>query len=440
MVTVPQQALRAGGQIRPTPGRRCCATAPTPRRTSASVCFKHGPPRLVGVELEWLLHRPPAPRAGPGRRRARRGARPAHPDHARPASPALPLPAGSAVTVEPGGQIELASPPIARPRRARCRPSAPTRPPCTRVLAAAGLRPAARAADPLRPPRRILDAAPLPGDGAVLRPARARTAAARCAPPPPCRSASTPARPHDVAARWAALHALGPVLLAAFANSPALHGRRTGWKSARWACWLRADPARTAPPSAADATSADPAAAWARRVLDSPLLLRAPRPGAWAVPDGVTFADWIRGALPEPPTTTDLDYHLVHAVPAGPPARPPRGALPRRPAGPALGAAGRGAGRAAGRPRHDRPGARGVRSRPPAAGSPAPGTAWPTGCSPARPPPCSSWRCGRLPAVGAPDWVVDDLDRHDRAAGAARAMPCRRPGRPGGSDPMTAHP
>ncbi|MDN5932043.1 MAG: ergothioneine biosynthesis glutamate--cysteine ligase EgtA, partial [Pseudonocardia sp.] len=29
----------------------------------ASVCFKHGPPRLVGVELEWLLHRRAAPDA-----------------------------------------------------------------------------------------------------------------------------------------------------------------------------------------------------------------------------------------------------------------------------------------------------------------------------------------------------------------------------------------
>ena len=24
----------------------------------ASVCFKHGPPRLTGIELEWLVHGP----------------------------------------------------------------------------------------------------------------------------------------------------------------------------------------------------------------------------------------------------------------------------------------------------------------------------------------------------------------------------------------------
>jgi glutamate--cysteine ligase len=111
------------------------------------------------------------------------------------------------------------------------------------------------------------------------------------------------------------LHALGPVLLAAFANSPTLHGRRTGWKSSRWASWQQADPARTAPPIT---VNADPAAAWARRVLESPVLC-VRRPGAWVVPDGVTFADWVRGALPVPPTTADLDYHITTLFP---PVRP----------------------------------------------------------------------------------------------------------------------
>ena len=49
----------------------------------------------------------------------------------------------------------------------------------------------------------------------------------------------------EVGRRWALAHALGPVLLAAFANSPRLHGRRTGWKSSRWQVWANADPART---------------------------------------------------------------------------------------------------------------------------------------------------------------------------------------------------
>ena len=93
----------------------------------------------------------------------------------------------------------------------------------------------------------------------------------------------------DVARRWEAVHALGPVLLAAFANSPVLHGRQTGWKSSRMACWLTLDPRRTAPPPV---LGGDPAAAWARRVLDSDLLCV--RRGAdWTAPTGVTFAHWV---------------------------------------------------------------------------------------------------------------------------------------------------
>lgn len=74
------------------------------------VCFKLGPPRLIGAELEWLTS-------------ARDGGRPCVTDFAAalgshapttiaPDSPADPLPGGSLVTLEPGGQIELSSPPV----------------------------------------------------------------------------------------------------------------------------------------------------------------------------------------------------------------------------------------------------------------------------------------------------------------------------------------
>src|SRR5689334_12189352 len=69
----------------------------------ASVCFKHGPPRLVGVELEWLVHSAAAPatplEAGP----LRAALGPHAPTSLDPRSPAWPLPGGSTVTVEPGG-------------------------------------------------------------------------------------------------------------------------------------------------------------------------------------------------------------------------------------------------------------------------------------------------------------------------------------------------
>jgi glutamate--cysteine ligase len=124
----------------------------------------------------------------------------------------------------------------------------------------------------------------------------------------------------QVAERWAAVHALGPVLLAAFANSPLLHGRRTGWKSSRTACWLALDPRRTAPPPPSAGLARDPAVAWARRVVDTEVLCVRRAEGVdWDAPAGVTFGDWVEGALRPPPTTADLDYHASTLFP---PVRP----------------------------------------------------------------------------------------------------------------------
>src|SRR5882762_5797060 len=88
----------------------------------ASVCFKHGPPRLIGVELEWLLARRAVPprslsaAVAPGQLDSAvltAALGPHTPISLDPLSPALPLPLGSTVTVEPGGQVELASQPFA---------------------------------------------------------------------------------------------------------------------------------------------------------------------------------------------------------------------------------------------------------------------------------------------------------------------------------------
>ena len=47
----------------------------------------------------------------------------------------------------------------------------------------------------------------------------------------------------DVARRWHLLEALGPPLVAAFANSPQRGRRATGWKSTRQAVWQGMEPA-----------------------------------------------------------------------------------------------------------------------------------------------------------------------------------------------------
>ncbi|MGH3847119.1 MAG: glutamate-cysteine ligase family protein, partial [Pseudonocardiaceae bacterium] len=85
--------------------------------------------------------------------------------------------------------------------------------------------------------------------------------------------------------------------------------------------WFALDPARTRPSPVHWDTTAhwDPAADWARRAVDTPLLCQRRPWGKWDVPSGVTFADWLSGALPGRPSTADLDYHLTTLFP---PVRP----------------------------------------------------------------------------------------------------------------------
>ena len=160
--------------------------------------------------------------------------------------------------------------------------------------------------------------------------------------------------------RWRLLHALGPILVAAFANSPLRQGQPTGWKCTRQLVWSRLDPCRTRAPAGAEPGSraqarapAGPATAagngsadarehWVRYAMDAEVLcVRRPDGQPWTVPAGLTFRDWIRGSTPAgrprapgqpgaevPPTPTadDLNYHLSTLFP---PVRP-RGHLELR--------------------------------------------------------------------------------------------------------------
>ena len=283
----------------------------------ASVCFKHGPPQRLGVELEWIVQHAD----DPGRQLDAGHLADALGVHApptiRPNSPHQPLPAGSALTVEPGGQVEISTPP--RDSLSELLATAATDAAAvTDLVTAAGLRLAGTAADPYRPPRRLLDSPRYRAmyeqyrrDGASGGHMMCGTAAVQ-----PCLDIGSAGQ---LARRWAALYALGPVLVAAFANSPMLAGRATGWASTRMALWAGVRCA--ACPPGMDALTvdiADPVARYARHALDAPLLC-VRRPGGWLVPHGLTFADWLAGALPDPPTTDDLDYHLSTVFP---PVRP----------------------------------------------------------------------------------------------------------------------
>jgi glutamate--cysteine ligase len=264
---------------------------------AGKVCFKTGPPERVGVELEWLLAAPAAPE------------RPV-PWEVVAAALDGPLPGGSRVTFEPGGQLELSSPPGAG--LAACLDAMAADVAAVRsALDGLGLAIVPSAVDPWREPRRQVrtdryDAMERYFDarGTLGRIMMCCTAAVQVN-----LDAGTDAR--DVAWRWRLLHAIGPTMVAAFANSPVHAGRRTGWRSYRQAVWQRLDPPRTAAPR-----GTDPVAAWARYALDAPVL--AIRGEPWRTDPGLTFREWLAGA-DRPPADGDLAFHTSTLFP---PVRP----------------------------------------------------------------------------------------------------------------------
>lgn len=273
---------------------------------AASMCFQTGQPRHVGVELEWFVVDPVAP------------GRATDPRQIIAVMDALgPLPAGGVLTVEPGGQVEISTQPA--DGLARCVAAATADLTVLRSgFAAAGLQLEGWAVDANRPACRVLDSpryaameAFFDGDGADGRTMMCATASVQV-----CLDAGEDAPgAQGYVDRWRLAHALGPVLVAAFANSPILDGRPTGWRSTRRAIWSRVDPSRTAIPR-----GDDPRTAWANYAMNARVLcIRCDGAQPWTAPPGLTFRDWVAGAGPRPPTLDDLSYHLTTLFP---PVRP----------------------------------------------------------------------------------------------------------------------
>ncbi|GIF08153.1 ergothioneine biosynthesis glutamate--cysteine ligase EgtA [Actinoplanes siamensis] len=276
------------------------------------ICFKTGPPRWLGAELEWTTHRAsdPAAHLRPTELRAALGGHaPASLGNPEPE----PLPGGGTVTVEPGGQVEISSAP-AESLTALHATVAADHAYLADLLGRGGIVLGESGIDPYRAPRRILDT---PRYAAMERAfdQSGRTMMGSTAGLQICLDAGEAG---SVAARWTALHEFGPPLLALFANSRRHAGRDTGWASARMAAWYGIDPRRTAP---VPHGGARPAAGWARYALDAPLLCVRQDGDRWDAPAGVTFADWVAGSgrIGRPPTVEDLDYHLNTLFP---PVRP----------------------------------------------------------------------------------------------------------------------
>ncbi|MCS0605793.1 ergothioneine biosynthesis glutamate--cysteine ligase EgtA [Streptomyces sp. LP11] len=288
-------------------------TEPEVEALVKGICFKTGPPRTVGVETEWLVHEPRQPRL------------PVTPERLEAAYAALrTVSLGSPLTTEPGGQLELSSPPAASLMECVGIVSADLAA-VRAVLAAEGLALAGFGHDPWQTPRRFLrrpryDAmeACLDRTGPAGRHMMCVSASVQV-----CLDAGhEEPGPLGHIRRWWLAHQLGPVLVAAFANSPLAGGRPTGWMSTRQLLWMEIGAGRAGGP----ALDAEPREAWARHVLDAPVMCVRRDSGPWEVPEGLTFREWTRSRSPRPPTRADLDYHITTLFP---PVRP-RGHLELR--------------------------------------------------------------------------------------------------------------
>ena len=275
------------------------------RRHVAEAALADGTTGRVGLELEMHL----VDLAEPGRR-------PTWEQVQRLASTIGPLPAHSPVTLEPGGQIELSTPPADDVVGAVAALRA-DREVLRRRLHDAGFGAAPLGTDLARPVARI-------NPGARYQAMETHFDAVGCAGAGQAMMTATAALQVNVDAgpesgwqsRLALVRTLVPVLLAASSTSPYLAGEASGWHSMRQGTWQGIDRGRSDPVPAGD-----PSEAWAGYALDAPVMLVSAGGQLRPVTSRVSFADWLRGTAPfgRRPTTADLDYHLTTLFP---PVRP----------------------------------------------------------------------------------------------------------------------
>ena len=226
------------------------------------------------------------------------------------------MPSGSSVTLEPGAQIELSTPPrddlVGAVAALRADREA-----LRRALAARGFGAAPLGTDPAREVRRTN---PHPRYAAM----EAHFTALGCGGPGREMMAATAALQVNLDAgpaegwrsRLALIRSLVPVLVAVSASSPYLAGRASGWHSMRQETWYGIDHGRTDP-----ITAGDPAEAWAEYALAAPVMLVRDGEALRPVGGRVSFADWVvdPARIGRPATVADLDYHLTTLFP---PVRP----------------------------------------------------------------------------------------------------------------------
>jgi glutamate--cysteine ligase len=271
-------------------------TLRTARNLISERSFPQATADSVGAEIEWFT----TPSASP-------------PDVAtlrRLLGPGEPQPNGSVVTFEPGGQVELSSAAYSTFAQACAALDGDTRV-VRRALAGHGIGLWAAGMDPQRPDRLLTDdpryvamKCYFDRGGAAGRTMMCTSAAIHV---------NVDAGADDRGRRrWHLAHQIGPTLVAAFANSPIVGGRPSGWMSTRMASWMAIDPTRTSP---ANGTN-DPVASWAEYALRANVMFIRDEDRFVVPSEPMSFERWTDvGHELGYPTPDDLLYHLTTLFP-----------------------------------------------------------------------------------------------------------------------------
>ncbi len=259
--------------------------------------------RSVGIELEWLTSY------------RRQDERVSLEQLAALIADLGPLPRGGRLTIEPGGQLELSSARFDTLDDA-LHGTATDLFVVDRACAERRIDLVALGTDPIRPPSRVLEA---PRYDAMEQFFDADGRAGRMMM---CNTASIQVNlglgaADEVADRWRLANALGPTLIACFANSPFHEGHPTGWQSSRLQAWWHLDPTRATPPC----FERSPEECWLDYALDARVMLIRSADGAsHPITGRLTFGQWmVEGHELGWPTLDDFRYHLTTLFP---PVRP----------------------------------------------------------------------------------------------------------------------
>ncbi|MDX2380960.1 MAG: glutamate-cysteine ligase family protein, partial [Acidimicrobiia bacterium] len=265
-------------------------------RSAARGAFRPSEHVRIGAEIEWLVYRRDdlsAPVTAAETATAAAGV----------------LPAGGTVTVEPGGQLEVSTRPFDAPEPLLAAIAVDAAVLVDR-FARHGLALVNLGYDPIRAPLRTLEVARYIEMDRYFRarsPAGVRMMNATASLQLNVDFGPDPER------TWKRAHAIAPVLLAAFANSPTPDGSSFRAASERQRVWDAIDPCRTAfGPLELDA--------WADYVLDAQVMIR----GGRAQTEDLSMRAWL--ASDDPPTLADVEFHSTTLFP---PVRP-RGFLELR--------------------------------------------------------------------------------------------------------------